>query len=65
MWFWYASAGLVRFAFHVELEATDESGNVIGLLEFDSDQQLTQVHLVDPRAPHAFAVSPAPPDGAE
>lgn len=65
VWLWYASAGLVRLTAHLETQATDESGNPIGLLRYDSDQQLVRVHLVDPHAPHAFAVAPAPPDGLE
>jgi hypothetical protein len=57
---WYANVGLVRATSHLETVATDDAGNPIGLLTFDSDQQLTNVHLVDPRGPRAFAVDALP-----
>ncbi|HEY6195433.1 MAG TPA: hypothetical protein VI504_10355 [Candidatus Eisenbacteria bacterium] len=63
--FWYAGAGLVRIRVHAESPATDETGNVIGRAVFDSDQRLTQVRLVDPGAPHTFAVAPLEPAGDE
>ncbi len=62
---WYAGAGLVRITVHAESNATDETGNVIGREVFDSDQRLTQVHIVDPGAPHTFAVTPLEPAGDE
>jgi hypothetical protein len=45
---WYGDQGLLRFADHLEGEATDEQGNVIGKLLFDEDRVLTAVSLVEP-----------------
>jgi hypothetical protein len=48
--FWYSNLGLLRVRFHVEGEATDATGNVIGTVVTDSDQSLTDIHLVRPGA---------------
>jgi len=47
---WYARQGLVRLVTHLETEATDASGNVIGLLVYDMDQTLTGLRFHPVRA---------------
>ena len=42
---WYGQEGLLRLRFHGVSEATDPSGNVIGLVVADMDQSLTAFHL--------------------
>ena len=44
--FWYSRLGLLRIRFHVVGDATDNTGNVIGRVVTDSDQSLTEIHLV-------------------
>jgi hypothetical protein len=43
--FWYGDSGLLRILVHAEAPATDNSGNVIGTMQFDSDQVLTAANL--------------------
>ena len=43
--FWYAREGLIKAAFHGEMDVTDELGNVIGHLTADMDQSLTGLTL--------------------
>lgn len=44
--FWYSNLGLLRFRYHVETNATDSTGAIIGRVGIDSDQALTSIHLV-------------------
>jgi hypothetical protein len=60
--YWYSSAGLVRSSFHVEAQATDDAGNVIGRVIGDQDQLLTALTLVDPNVPHANLGNPVAGD---
>src|SRR5262245_7884453 len=46
VFFWYSSAGLLRFRYHVVGEATDTFGNVIGTAVSDFDQSLTGLRLM-------------------
>lgn len=43
--FWYGRPGLVRTRVHAESEATDETGNVIGRVVADFEQELVRVRL--------------------
>jgi hypothetical protein len=44
--FWYSNLGLLRIRFHVVGNATDNTGAIIGRVVTDSDQSLTDIHLV-------------------
>jgi len=44
--FWYSRLGLLRIRYHVEADAVDNTGAVIGRVATDSDQSLTGIHLV-------------------
>lgn len=44
--FWYSNLGLLRVRVHATSDATDDTGNVIGRVVLDSDQSLTDIHLV-------------------
>lgn len=52
--FWYAHAGLVRIRFHIEADATDETGAVVGRMVVDQDQFLTSLSLHRPNDPHTL-----------
>ena len=43
---WYARQGLVRVTVHVEADAVDEAGDIVGRVVFDADRQLTALTLV-------------------
>ena len=43
--FWYGAEGLLRIQIHAELNATDNTGAIIGTVLFDSDQLLTHADL--------------------
>lgn len=44
--YWYSRLGLLRFRYHVEVDAADSTGAVIGRAAIDSDQSLTRIQLV-------------------
>lgn len=50
VFFWYSNLGLLRVRYHIIANAVDNSGNVIGRVASDSDQSLTNIHLVGPGA---------------
>ena len=50
VFFWYSNLGLLRVRYHIVADAVDNSGNVIGRVASDSDQSLTDIHLVGPGA---------------
>ena len=62
--FWYSAAGLLRVSVHYEMNATDDTGTVIGRLIGNEEQVLTAVQLYDPNSPHTLALAPygADPD---
>lgn len=43
---WYSNLGMLRLRVHAETNATDSTGAIIGRVMIDSDQALTDVHLV-------------------
>lgn len=62
---WYADAGLVKVSLHVEADARDGAGNVIGRIVGDVDQVLTGLRLVDRGGPLARATTPPAPAQGE
>jgi hypothetical protein len=48
VFFWYGSQGLLRVRYHLVGNATDATGNIVGRIVSDSDQSLTDLHLVRP-----------------
>ena len=61
--FWYANAGLIRISIHLESEATDDAGNVLGRVVADEEQLLNALSLVGSHSPHPLAASSG--EGAE
>jgi len=57
VFFWYSNLGLLSVRYHVVGDAVDDTGNVIGRVVTDSDQSLTDIHLMGRSA--ALAVSTA------
>jgi hypothetical protein len=56
--FWYSGVGLLRLSAHLEADATDDSGHVVGRLLLDQEQVLDSFQLFDPDAPHKQAETP-------
>jgi hypothetical protein len=50
--FWYSPAGFMQMVMHIEANATDDQGNVIGKVMADQREELRAFSLV---APHALA----------
>jgi hypothetical protein len=61
--FWYASEGLVRMLLHTESDATDQQGNVVGRLVWESDQRLVGFSLAGPAETVARAAGEGPGPG--
>ncbi len=53
--FWYSRAGLLRISAHIEADATDDTGSVIGRLIMDQEQVLESFRLVNPDGPQKSA----------
>jgi len=58
--FWYSPLGLLRIRFHVEADAVDNTGAVIGRVATDSDQSLTGVRLAKPSVLSTLVAAPDP-----
>ena len=52
--FWYSSLGLVRIHYHVEADAVDNTGAVIGRAANTGDRALTAVRLQGPPIPSSL-----------
>ncbi|MGH7742549.1 MAG: hypothetical protein ACRENS_11080 [Candidatus Eiseniibacteriota bacterium] len=57
--YWYGAPGLLRIQVHAELNATDDTGAIIGTALFDSDQVLTDANLRGPIPGPSFSASEA------